>query len=122
MKSILVADRSLFIRSVLKQKLHRTKYKITGEAEDGKQAIQKFLATKPDIVMLEFLMPQMNGFEALREIVRINPNASVFMMSTFKDDCLVTQSMEQGAKGFIQKPDFNGLLDTLEQLEMSGQC
>ncbi|OCA81543.1 hypothetical protein A8F94_21970 [Bacillus sp. FJAT-27225] len=119
MKSILVADRSILIRGVLKQKLHKTKYRITGEAENGKQAVEKFLNTGPDIVMLEFLMPEMNGYEALREIIRINPEASVFMMSTFKDKCLITQSLELGAKGFFQKPDFEGLVASFEQLEMA---
>ncbi|WP_059170330.1 response regulator [Bacillus sp. FJAT-27445] len=116
MKSILVADRSIFIRSVLKKKLYKTDYRVIGEADDGKQAILKYRASHPDVVILEFLLPQLNGFETLQEIIRINPEANVIMMSTFSDECLASQSRDMGAKGFILKPDFDGLLPTLDGL------
>ncbi len=116
MKSILVADRSIFIRSVLKKKLYKTDYRVMAEADNGKQAVLKYRTGFPDVVMLEFLLPQLNGFETLQEIIRINPEARVFMMSTFTDECLERQSREMGASGFILKPGFEGLLTALDAL------
>ncbi|WP_197277491.1 response regulator transcription factor [Bacillus sp. FJAT-27245] len=116
MKSILVADRSIFIRSVLKKKLYKSDYRVIAEADNGKQAVQKYRAGSPDVVMLEFLLPQLNGFETLQEIIRIHPEAKVLMMSTFTDECLVRQSREMGASGFILKPGFEGLLTALDTL------
>lgn len=116
MKSILVADRSIFIRSVLKKKLYKTDYTVMAEADNGKQAVLKYRAGYHDFVMLEFLLPQLNGFETLQEIMRINPEAKVFMMSTFSDECLARQSREMGASGFILKPGFEGLITALNNL------
>ncbi|WP_181884401.1 response regulator [Neobacillus piezotolerans] len=116
MKSILVADRSIFIRSVLKKKLYRTDYTVMAEADNGKQAVLKYRAGTPDFVMLEFLLPQLNGFETLQEIIRINPEAKVLMMSTFSNECLAREAREMGASGFILKPGFEGLVTALDGL------
>lgn len=102
---VLVVDDSAFMRSVLPAKIEADKrFKVIGTAVDGRDAIEKTLALKPDVVTLDIDMPVMNGIDALREIVRLSP-ASVVMLSARTDQgaAITLEALALGAIDFIPK-------------------
>ena len=104
MKKVLIVDDSKFIRLSLRTILEREGFKIVGEAEDGKVAINKYKELKPDIVTMDITMPEMDGIEALQEIINIDPNAKVVMLSAVGQQTKVKASIIAGAITFIVKP------------------
>lgn len=119
MKTILIADHSLFSRSMLKKLLAKSDYRVICEVEDGKQAIKKFVHLQPDFVLMDYSMPKMNGIEALVQMMKINPLANVIMFSSLNTRVFIEESLELGAKDFLIKPSFQGLLSVLDSITMT---
>jgi two-component system, chemotaxis family, chemotaxis protein CheY len=116
MKTVLIADHSLFIRSLLRKLLSKTDYQIVAEAEDGKQAVSKFLGRHPDFVLMDFTMPKLNGFQALHQMMKIDSTANIIMFARVYEQFLIDESQSLGAKDFVLKPDFTGLLASLNNI------
>jgi two-component system chemotaxis response regulator CheY len=95
--------------------LRGEQFEVVGEASDGKAGVEVCLRLKPDLVLLDVVMPIMNGIEALEVIHAHLPETLVFMV-TGNDDEVVKQAIERGAVGYILKP-FNAasVLETLNQ-------
>lgn len=105
LKRILVVDDAAFMRMTLKSILERNGFQVIGEAENGAMGIRKFCELQPDIVMMDITMPEMDGTEALKEIIRIDPNSKVIMVSAIiGQESYVRQCVRLGAKSFIVKP------------------
>lgn len=104
MKKILIVDDSLFMRLSLKAMLIKNGFEVVGEAENGIKGIEMYNILKPDIVTMDITMPEMEGTEALEQIVKINPDAIVVMVSAIGQETKVKQAILLGAKGFIVKP------------------
>ena len=106
MKSrILIVDDTLFMRSMLKDILKESKnFDVVGEAESGKQAIDKYLELQPDMVTMDIVMPDMNGIDAMKKIFEIDPEANIVMCSVLGQESLVMESVLSGARDFIIKP------------------
>lgn len=102
--SILIADDAAFMRMVLKNALIKLGHEIIGEAENGKVAIQLYEKLKPDIVTMDITMPEMSGVEAVKEIKKINPNATIIMCSAMGQQSMIVDAIQSGAKDFIIKP------------------
>ncbi len=102
---VLVVDDSAFMRGVLPPKIEADpRFKVVGTAVDGRDAIEKTLALQPDVVTLDIDMPNMNGIDALREIVR-QSTASVIMLSarTEQGAAITLEALALGAVDFIPK-------------------
>jgi two-component system chemotaxis response regulator CheB len=102
---VLVVDDSAFLRGVLPAKIESDpRFKVVGTAVDGRDAVEKTLALKPDVVTLDIDMPVMNGLDALREIVR-QSTASVIMLSarTEQGAAITLEALALGAVDFIPK-------------------
>ena len=99
MKRVLIVDDASFMRMSIKNMLANYDFEIVGEAENGVMAIEKYKELQPDIVTMDITMPEMDGLEALREIKKIDPGASVVMVSALGQEAII-----YGAKGFIVKP------------------
>lgn len=104
MKRVLIVDDAMFMRSTLKMMLRKENYDVVGEAKNGMEAIQKYKELSPDIVTMDIHMPEMGGIDALVEIMKHDPNASVVMISAAGDQKHVLDAMQIGAKNFIVKP------------------
>ena len=103
-KTVLIVDDIPFVRKTLKQILTNQGYRIVGEAENGEEAIQLFRETNPTIVTMDLVMPLMNGVEATKRILQINPSAKVVILSAMMQENLVTEAIVAGAKDYIMKP------------------
>lgn len=104
MKKVLVVDDAAFMRVSIKNMITKHGFEVVGEAENGKIAVQKFQELSPDIVTLDITMPEMNGLDALKEIMKNNPNAIVIMVSALGQESMVREAVMSGAKGFVVKP------------------
>ena len=103
-KSILICDDAAFMRMMIKDILTKNGYDVAGEAENGLKAVEKYNETKPDLVMMDITMPEMDGIQALKKIKAIDANASVVMCSAMGQQAMVIESIQSGARDFIVKP------------------
>ena len=103
-KNILICDDAAFMRMMIKDILTKNGYNIAGEAENGAKAVEKYNELKPDLVLMEITMPEMDGIQALKKIKETDPNASVIMCSAMGQQAMVIESIQSGAKDFIVKP------------------
>ena len=100
-KNILIVDDAAFMRMMIKDILSKNGYTVAAEAENGKVAVDKYNEAKPDLVLMDITMPEMDGIQALKAIKANDPNAQVIMCSAMGQQAMVIQS---GAKDFIVKP------------------
>lgn len=103
-KKVLVCDDSAFMRMMIKDILTKTDHDLAGEAENGRKAIEKYRELSPDLVLMDITMPEMDGIEALKEIMRIDPGAKVLLMGPQAQQSMADEAVHMGAKGFIVKP------------------
>ena len=103
-KNILICDDAAFMRMMIKDILTKNGYNIVGEAENGANAVEKYAELKPDLVLMDITMPEMDGIEALKKIKAADANASIIMCSAMGQQAMVIESIQSGAKDFIVKP------------------
>ena len=103
-KNILVCDDAAFMRMMIKDILTKNGYNIAGEAENGLKAVEKYNETKPDLVLMDITMPEMDGIQALKKIKEMYPAAKVVMCSAMGQQAMVIEAIQSGAKDFIVKP------------------
>ena len=103
-KNILISDDAAFMRMMIQDILTKNGYNVVGEAENGKIAVDKYMELKPDLVLMDITMPEMDGIESLKEIRAKDPNACVIMCSAMGQQAMVIEAIQSGAKDFIVKP------------------
>ena len=103
-KNIMICDDAAFMRVMIKDILTKNGYDVAGEAENGLKAVEKYNETKPDLVMMDITMPEMDGIQALKKIKEADANATVIMCSAMGQQAMVIESIQAGAKDFIVKP------------------
>ncbi|KAE9637049.1 MAG: two-component system, chemotaxis family, chemotaxis protein CheY [Epulopiscium sp.] len=103
-KKILIVDDAAFMRMMIKDILTKNGYEIAAEAENGAKAVEKFKELSPDLVIMDITMPEMDGIQAVREIKKIDGNATIIMCSAMGQQAMVIESIQAGAKDFIVKP------------------
>ncbi len=104
MAKILIADDSGFMRRILKNILAKAGYTNIVEAENGEETVSVYRDEKPDLVLLDIVMKKKYGTESLKDIIGINPDAKVVMVSAVGQEKVIEEAMALGAKGFIVKP------------------
>ncbi len=101
---VLVCDDAIFMRTMISDILSGAGYDVVGEAETGVQAIERYRDLKPDLVTMDIVMPDMGGIDAVREIIKQDPDAKVLMCSAMGQQALVVEAIQAGAKDFVVKP------------------
>ena len=115
---VLIVDDTLFMRSMIRDILTSSgRFEVVGEASNGREAIERFAETKPDLVTMDIVMPEMDGIEATKQILGDHPDATVVMCSALGQEALVIESIAAGAKDFIVKPSSaEKVLDVLDSV------
>ena len=103
-KNILICDDAAFMRMMIKNTLTQNGYTDIIEAKDGAEAVQMYSDEKPDLVIMDITMPNMDGIEALRTIKGSNPESRVVMCSALGQEKMVLEAIKLGAEDFIVKP------------------
>ncbi len=103
-KNVLICDDAAFMRMMIKDILSKNGYNVAGEAENGAKAVEKYAELKPDLVLMDITMPEMDGIQALKKIKAADPGAMVIMCSAMGQQAMVIESIQAGAKDCIVKP------------------
>ena len=101
---ILIADDHLMVRKGLSALIQGVSdFTLVGEAENGSQAIAMYRDLRPDVVLMDIVMPNVGGIEAIRAIRAQDPAANVIALTSFSDEQLISQALSAGARGFLYK-------------------
>lgn len=103
---ILVADDHEIVRQGLRRILeNQPGWEVCGEAASGREAVAKARQLKPDVAMLDFGMPELNGAEAARQILKESPRTEVLVLTMHDAEQLVREVLAAGARGYVLKSD-----------------
>jgi len=117
MTSVLIVDDELFIVELYRDILQLRGYRVVGTAFDGEEALRKYHTStdKPDVIIMDHRMPVMNGVEATKEIIRMNPAQKVIFVSA--DILVEREAKDAGAREFLPKPfRMDDLIEKMERL------
>ena len=103
-KRILIVDDSFYMRTMLKNMLTDAGYDVVGEAANGQQALEMAVATTPDLITLDVILPDNTGLDVLKGIRQQQPDAKVVMCSAVGQETIVNEAIENGALAYIVKP------------------
>jgi len=102
--TVLLAEDHTIVREGFRRMLELEKdLQVIGEAEDGRQAVALVKKLRPDVVLMDIAMPQLNGLEATRQVLKAVPATKVLILSAHSDDAYVKNATESGAAGFLLK-------------------
>jgi two-component system response regulator NreC len=102
---IVIADDHPIFRQGLRFLLESEGFTVVGEGVDGMEAIKLAEKLRPDIVMLDFSMPRLNGLDAAREIRRVSPRSRVILLTAHREEQYVLEAINAGIKGYVLKSE-----------------
>jgi two-component system chemotaxis response regulator CheY len=117
MSTVMIVDDELFIVELYRDILQLRGYKVMGTAFDGEEAVRKYAASneKPDVILMDHRMPVMNGVEATKEIIRLNPRQKIVFVSA--DILVEKEARDAGAIEFLPKPfRMDDLLEKMDKI------
>jgi DNA-binding NarL/FixJ family response regulator len=103
LKVLLVDDHALVRRGFRRMLEDEPTFEVVGEASDGLEAVESAERLRPDVIVMDCALPQINGIEASRRILAKRPETAILMLSMHSEDTLVRQAMDAGAKGYVLK-------------------
>lgn len=104
MAKILIVDDSRTSRKFLRTMLEADQHEIIGEASNGLEGIEKYKELHPDITTMDITMPELDGIDALRQIMEYDPDAKVVMVTAAGQKNKIVEAVKYGAKDFLAKP------------------
>lgn len=117
MTRILIADDSLPVRRVLRNLVEQVSdWKVCGEAIDGGDAVQRAKETNPDLIVLDFQMPVMNGLQAAREIAKLAPDVPVLLCTAYLSLHLIDEAQRLGIQGAVSKSRATDIVNGIRAL------
>ncbi len=103
MAKVLIVDDAEFLRMRISKMLIAEGYEVI-EAENGAQAVEKYQSNKPDVVLMDITMPEMDGLTALKTIKGLDTKAKVIMLTALGQESVVLEAIKSGARDFVVKP------------------
>ncbi len=103
-RRVLVVDDAIFMRTMISDILKKGEFEVCGEGATGAEAVEQYQKLKPDLVIMDIIMPDMGGIEAVKAIMQIDPNARILMCSAMGQQALVVEAIQAGARDFVVKP------------------
>ena len=98
---VIVAEDDSFARTLIKEALQRADISVVGEAQNGRQAVELVLQQRPDAVLMDVVLPELDGLAATRHIVNENPDQIVILVTRGDDEVMGIESLRAGAAGFL---------------------
>ena len=116
MPKILVVDDAEFLRLRISKMLVGDGYEVI-EAENGQRAIEQYQANRPDLVLMDVTMPEMDGLTALKHIKAYDSKAKVIMLTALGQESVVLEAIKSGARDFVVKPfERDRVLNAIQKL------
>ena len=119
-KILLADDHELFLEGLAELMKKKPGLELVGQAKDGLQAIDQAAKIKPDIILMDISMPELNGIKALRKIFPVLPGVKAIMLSMYNSRELIVESLRAGAQGYILKECTSEELYVAIQTVMAG--
>lgn len=114
---VLSVDDSLLMHKKIASALRGSEFELVATARNGQEGVERYAELSPDVVLLDIVMPQLSGKDALKKILERNPAARVIMVSSLGTEETVTECLTLGALRFVQKPfESSELLEALRQV------
>lgn len=113
----MIADDSDAIRFVLNDILTIGNHEIVAEAVNGSDAVEKFLQTRPDVLLLDLAMPKKDGLTVVKEVITRHPSAKIILITASDNQKIINDCIKAGACAFISKPfDFDYVLKLISEV------
>jgi len=103
MAKILICDDSRFMLTLFEKGLREAGLDVVGKAADGLECLALYKTTQPDLVLLDITMPNMDGRDCLKELIKLDPAVQVIMVTAVGDEAVKKECLELGAKAFVPK-------------------
>jgi DNA-binding NarL/FixJ family response regulator len=117
MVRILLVDDNAMIRSQLRAVLEKQdQWVVVGEAEDGRRAVEKWNENAPNLTVMDFAMPEMDGLEASRQLSQQHPGTPILMVTVDPSEQLEQEAKKAGVKGLVSKADVRSIFAAVEAL------
>ncbi|MBU5436631.1 response regulator transcription factor [Tissierella sp. MSJ-40] len=112
MKIIIVDDDYLVVNS-LKTIVNASGIEVLAVGYDGMEAVDLYNLHRPDLILMDIRMEKMNGIEATKKILEIDPDAKILLITTFQDDEYISSALSLGCKGYILKQNIQGIIPAM---------
>jgi len=103
-RTILIVDDVAFVRKTLTEIFQQARYQVVGEADCAAKALELYARLRPDLVTMDIVMPEMSGIEATRQLLKLDKEARVVVISGLGQEHLVMDAIHVGARDYITKP------------------
>ena len=114
---LMIVDDSNVMRRKIERSHQCARLQFVGSAGNGKQAVELFRRTEPDVVTMDITMPEMDGIECVENLVKIKPDVLILVISALSDKATAIEALKKGANGFLCKPFTDRqLTEALEEL------
>ena len=104
MARVLIVDDAALARRIMRNALLAAGHEVAGEASTGSGAVREYEAHRPDLVMMDVTMPEMDGLEASKRILLVDSGARIVMVTSINREDVVRESLRSGASGYLVKP------------------
>ncbi|MHC4855324.1 MAG: response regulator [Planctomycetota bacterium] len=117
-KVLLVDDHEIMREGISALLRRYSEFEVVGQAADGRRALEMASQLKPDIIIMDVGMPNLNGVDATKQLLSMNPELKIMALSTHSDGAIVAKMIKAGAKGYILKESaFEELVEGLNTLQ-----
>lgn len=117
LQRVLIVDDAAFVREVLTQILLKHGFEVCGEAQNGAEAVEMSLAKKPDLILMDIVMPVKSGIQAAEEILKVHPQLPIIACSTEGSEAMVAKAIAAGCVDFVVKPfQIDNLISTIKRV------
>jgi two-component system chemotaxis response regulator CheY len=114
---LMIVDDSNIIRRRIERSQQIARLEVVGAASNGREAVELFRRTRPDVVTMDLTMPEKDGIDGVQELVALNSKVFILVVSALADKATAVEAIEKGANGFLCKPFTDRQLnDALEEL------